>query len=76
MNTIERLRGEAATFDTVALSGGVLQNRVLLEQLLRRLAGGGLRVLTHREVPANDGGLALGQAVVAAARTLDAATSH
>ena len=76
VRTIERLRCEAATFDTVALSGGVLQNRVLLEQLLHRLGGSGLRVLTHREVPANDAGLALGQAVVAAARALDAPPSH
>jgi hydrogenase maturation protein HypF len=55
---------------TVALSGGVLQNRVLLELLVDRLAATGLRVLTHSIVPANDGGLALGQAVIAAARTL------
>jgi hydrogenase maturation protein HypF len=53
---------------TVALSGGVLQNRVLLEQLIARLEAMGLRVLTHALVPANDGGLALGQAVIAAAR--------
>ena len=53
---------------TVALSGGVMQNRVLLEQLVMRLRAQGLRVLTHAAVPANDGGLALGQAVIAAAR--------
>jgi hydrogenase maturation protein HypF len=52
----------------VALSGGVFQNRVLLEQVGARLAAAGLRVLSHRQVPANDGGLSLGQAVVAAAR--------
>ena len=55
---------------TVALSGGVLQNRVLLEQLLMRLERDGFSVLTHRQVPANDGGLALGQAAIAAARSL------
>lgn len=55
---------------TVALSGGVFQNRILLEQVTARLETLGLRVLTHRHVPANDGGLALGQAVIAAARSL------
>ncbi len=50
----------------VALSGGCFQNPVLLAMCLHELAG--LRVLTHGEVPAGDGGLALGQALVAAAR--------
>ena len=58
---------------TVALSGGVFQNRVLFEQVVARLERLGLRVLTHRQVPANDGGLALGQAAIAAARSLAAA---
>lgn len=52
----------------VALSGGVFQNRVLFEQVAGRLGAVGLRVLSHRQVPANDGGLSLGQAVIAAAR--------
>ncbi len=69
VRVIERLRS-VTSFDTVALSGGVWQNSVLLEQVLQRLAGCGLRVLTHRQVPSHDGGLALGQAVVAAARAL------
>jgi hydrogenase maturation protein HypF len=55
---------------TVALSGGVVQNRVLLEILITRLEALGMRVLTHAQVPANDGGLALGQAAIAAARAL------
>ncbi len=58
---------EARGLDTVALSGGVMQNKTLFEALARELRGRGMRVLSHRQVPANDGGLALGQAVIAAA---------
>jgi hydrogenase maturation protein HypF len=57
-------------FDTVALSGGCLQNSILLQELTRRLEGSGLFVLTHKNVPANDGGLALGQAAIGAARMI------
>ncbi|WP_034263162.1 carbamoyltransferase HypF [Actinospica robiniae] len=53
---------------TVALSGGVFQNVLLTTGVVRRLEGAGLRVLTHRQVPANDGGISLGQAAVAAAQ--------
>ncbi len=56
-------RAEAVS--RVVLSGGVMQNRVLLEQLHGRLTGAGLEVLTQARVPANDGGLALGQAAIA-----------
>ncbi len=61
---IARERGIA----TVALSGGVFQNRSLFADCVERLQSGGLQVLFHRQVPANDGGLSLGQAAVAAAR--------
>jgi hydrogenase maturation protein HypF len=53
---------------TVALSGGVFQNRLLLECVASRLESAGIAVLLQRQVPANDGGLSLGQATVAAAR--------
>ncbi|TWB32119.1 carbamoyltransferase HypF [Nitrospirillum bahiense] len=50
----------------VALSGGVLQNRIILHELQARLRAAGWRPVIHGQVPANDGGLALGQAVLAA----------
>jgi len=60
----ERVRGETGT-GTVALSGGTFQNALLLGQVLEMLEGKGFRVYLHRRVPTNDGGLALGQAVLA-----------
>jgi hydrogenase maturation protein HypF len=63
---------EAARADTglstVAMSGGVLQNIVLLRLLTAALGARGFDVLTHSRVPPNDGGISLGQAAVAAAR--------
>jgi hydrogenase maturation protein HypF len=54
----------------VALSGGVFQNRRLLTQAIRELMNMGLTPLWHREAPANDGGIALGQAVIAARKEI------
>ena len=65
-----RTLAQRACFDTVALSGGCFQNAVLFEQTERRLRDAGFTVLTHSMVPANDGGLALGQAAIAAARLI------
>jgi hydrogenase maturation protein HypF len=67
-----KLRGDGGEprFDTVALSGGCFQNRVLFEETSRRLATAGFGVLAHERVPPNDGGISLGQATIAAARLL------
>ncbi|HEY7486189.1 MAG TPA: carbamoyltransferase HypF [Streptosporangiaceae bacterium] len=63
----ERLR-EQTGLTTVALSGGVFQNLLLLGRTVDRLRDGGFEVLTHSRVPTNDGGISLGQAAVGAAR--------
>jgi hydrogenase maturation protein HypF len=54
----------------VVLTGGVFQNCILLEQVTKQLQTLGIKVLTHSLVPANDGGLSLGQAVIAAAQLI------
>jgi len=58
---------EQTDLDTVALSGGCFANRHLTTALAAGLRAEGLIVLTHRSVPCNDGGVALGQAVAASA---------
>jgi hydrogenase maturation protein HypF len=50
---------------SVALSGGSFQNTLLVRQVLNLLRDEGFSIYTHRRVPANDGGLSLGQAVLA-----------
>lgn len=54
--------------DTVALSGGVFMNRLLLQLLTRELKSMGLTVLVPHSVPVNDGCIAYGQAAIARAR--------
>jgi hydrogenase maturation protein HypF len=57
---------QSTNLDTVALSGGVFCNRYLTNRLIELLRKSNFRVLFNREVPANDGGLSLGQAAIAA----------
>lgn len=57
--------------ETAVLSGGAFQNRILLELVMEGLRTRGFRVLAPRQVPANDGGLSLGQGVIATARWLN-----
>ncbi|HEX2706346.1 MAG TPA: carbamoyltransferase HypF [Candidatus Lustribacter sp.] len=64
--------------DTVGLTGGVFQNRLLSALTVLALARRGLRALTHRLVPPNDGGISLGQAAVgvASARAAHSGDDH
>ncbi|MHC4469834.1 MAG: carbamoyltransferase HypF [Planctomycetota bacterium] len=62
-----RRAAEAEGLETVGLSGGVFCNAILTELTAGRLAEAGLETLLHRRVPPNDGGIAYGQAAVAAA---------
>jgi hydrogenase maturation protein HypF len=62
------LAAERAGLDLVVLSGGVFQNRLLLELTSAGLEEAGLRVLVPERLPCNDGQIAYGQVAVAAAR--------
>jgi hydrogenase maturation protein HypF len=70
VSMVDRIRctdGEEK-IERVALTGGVFQNQLLLVEVRDRLEAMNLQVLTHRQVPPNDGGLSLGQVAIAAAR--------
>jgi hydrogenase maturation protein HypF len=62
VNVAKRLR-----IQRVVLTGGVFQNKLLLEKSVGRLAEAGFQPYWHQRIPPNDGGIALGQAVVALA---------
>jgi hydrogenase maturation protein HypF len=71
-NTVARMVKESCQIiskktrlNQVVLSGGVFQNRLLLRKTVGLLEAEGFKVLTHRQVPTNDGGISLGQAVIA-----------
>ena len=70
----EEVRETAGTI-AVALSGGTFQNMLLLEQVVGFLEEKGFEVYRHRRVPANDGGIALGQAILAD-KALEKASGH
>jgi len=69
--TASACEAEAArrSIDLVVLSGGVFQNRLLLEATAAALARAGLRVLVPERLPPNDGGISFGQAAIAAAHS-------
>ncbi len=60
-----RLIADETGINQIALSGGVFQNRLLLRKTVTSLEKGGFTVFTHQQSPCNDGGISLGQAVIA-----------
>ena len=62
--------GKNAVFDSVALSGGCFQNRILFESLMAALELEGFDCLAQEQFPSNDGGISLGQAAIAAAHMI------
>ena len=65
INEMCRLIADETGVSQVALSGGVFQNRLLLKKTISLLESSGFQVFIHRQVPCNDGGISLGQAVIA-----------
>ncbi len=68
VSKVGRELAEIHNLSTLVLNGGVWQNRLLLEATVERLQGVGLKVIAPSLLPANDGGLALGQVIVGALR--------
>jgi hydrogenase maturation protein HypF len=64
LETCKRIRTEEG-LSRVALGGGVFQNMLLLSMVFEKLRASGFEVFIHRQVPTNDGGISLGQAVIA-----------
>ncbi|MFH1853265.1 MAG: carbamoyltransferase HypF [Candidatus Neomarinimicrobiota bacterium] len=60
---VEKARNDSG-IDKVVISGGVFQNQLLFENLIPRLEKGKFEVFAHEQVPTNDGGIALGQALI------------
>ena len=67
VETCKELSSETG-IERVALSGGVFQNELLTLRVLDGLRAAGLAPLVHRRIPTNDGGISLGQAIIAASR--------
>jgi hydrogenase maturation protein HypF len=65
INEMCHLIADETGISQVALSGGVFQNRLLLRKTVSLLESSSFQVFTHRQVPCNDGGISLGQAVIA-----------
>jgi len=71
-----RALADSAGLDTVVLSGGVMQNDLLLDDVGAALASSGLHIWINQVVPANDGGVSLGQAALGLHRTTDRFSSE
>jgi hydrogenase maturation protein HypF len=67
VQTAVQLRRQS-NLQKVVLSGGSFQNVILLEKSIEKLQAGGFEVFWHQLIPANDGGIALGQLAIAAKR--------
>jgi [NiFe] hydrogenase maturation protein HypF len=65
VNNMCQLIASETGITQVALSGGVFQNRLLLKKTVNLLETSGFQVFTHRQVPCNDGGVSLGQTIIA-----------